>query len=409
MKSAFHFCTVAVLSISFLISPSLFAQSGRKVKKVHHHAYVIDTHTDAPMKLVESGFNMSERHMAPDSRIDFPRLRDGDVDAVFFGLFTSQRERTPENYDKAYRLANQMIDSTNAAINRNHRMVALATSPDDILRISGQNKTAICLGMENGFPLAKDVTRIEEFYNKGVRYITLCHTSNNDICDSSTDPVGPESNGLSSLGKEMVVEMNRLGMIVDVSHISDKAFYDVMDLTRAPVIASHSSVRALCDHPRNMSDDMLAALAKNGGVIQICILGDYITAADTSTINYQKHEELRARYHNWKFASDEERHRAWVAYDSIDRNFPPVLPTIAQAVDHIDHVVKVAGIDYVGIGSDFDGGGGLADCEDVADYPRITAELMKRGYSEEDIDKIWGGNFLRVFRAVKRAGEYQSR
>ncbi len=140
------------------------------------------------MKLVESDFNMAERHEAPDSRIDFPRLREGDVDAVFFGLFTSQRERTPENYDKAYRLANQMIDSTYAAINRNPMMVAMATSPEDIIRISRQNKTAICLGMENGFPLAKDVTRVSEFYKKGVRYITLCHTSNNDICDSSTDP-----------------------------------------------------------------------------------------------------------------------------------------------------------------------------------------------------------------------------
>jgi membrane dipeptidase len=385
-----------------LSSGCLFAQGERQVKKIHHGACVIDTHTDAPMRLVESDFNMAERHEAPDSRIDFPRLREGDVDAVFFGLFTSQRERTPQNYDKAYRLANQMIDSTNAAISRNPQMVTLAASPDDIIRISRQHKTAICLGMENGFPLAKDATRVSEFYKKGVRYITLCHTSNNDICDSSTDPLGPESNGLSSLGREVVIEMNRLGMMVDVSHISDKAFYDVLALSRAPVIASHSSARALCDHPRNMSDDMLRALAKNGGVIQICILGDYIVAADTSTKNYHQHKELRARYNNWKFSNDEERHRAWMAYDSIDKNFPRVLPTIAQAVDHISHVVKIAGIDHVGIGSDFDGGGGLADCVDVADYSRITAELLKRGYSKTDIDKIWGGNFLRVFREVEK-------
>jgi membrane dipeptidase len=323
------------------------------------------------------------------------------VDAVFFGLFTSQRERTPENYDKAYRLTNRMIDSTYAAVSRDPRMVAMASSSEDIIRVSRQNKTAICLGMENGFPLAKDITRISEFYTKGVRYITLCHTSNNDLCDSSTDPMGSESNGLSSFGKDVVDEMNRLGMIVDVSHISDKAFYDVLALTKAPVIASHSSARALCDHPRNMSDDMLRALAKNDGVIQICILGDYIIAADTTTVNYNKHQQLKAKYNNWKFANDEERHRAWVAYDSIDAEFPPVLPTIAQAVDHIDHVVKVAGIDHVGIGSDFDGGGGLADCVDVAGYPKITEELLKRGYSEKDIDKIWGGNFLRVFRKVE--------
>jgi membrane dipeptidase len=409
MKRFSFLCIAAILQISVLFSECLFAQNSRKVNKIHHGAYVIDTHTDAPMMLVEIDFNMAERHEAPDSRIDFPRLREGDVDAVFFGLFTSQRERTPENYEKAYRLANQMIDSTYAAVNRNPLMVEMATSPGDIIRISGQNKTAICLGMENGFPLAKDVTRISEFYKKGVRYITLCHTASNDICDSSTDPLGSESKGLSSLGKEVVVEMNRLGMIVDVSHISDKAFYDVLSLSKAPVIASHSSTRALCDHPRNMSDDMLRALAVNGGVIQICILGDYIVAADTSTVNYQKHKELKAKYNNWKFTNDEERHRAWMAYDSIDKNYPPILPTISKAVDHIDHVVKVAGIDHVGIGSDFDGGGGLADCVDVADYPKITAELLKRGYSEKDIDKIWGGNFLRVFRAVEKEAEELSR
>jgi membrane dipeptidase len=402
MKYSSFSCVATILLISGLSTQCLFSQNSKKVNKIHHRAYVIDTHTDAPMKLVESDFNMAERHEAPDSRIDFPRLREGDVDAVFFGLFTSQRERTSENCDKAYRLANQMIDSTYAVIQSNPQMVAIATSPDDIIRISKQNKTAICLGMENGFPLAKDVTRVSEFYKKGVRYITLCHTANNDICDSSTDPLGSESNGLSSFGKEVVIEMNRLGMIVDVSHMSDKAFYDVLALSISPVIASHSSARALCDHPRNMSDDMLRALAENGGVIQICILGDYIVAADTSTVNYQKHKELEVKYNNWKFANDDERHRAWVAYDSIDNNFPPVLPTIAQAVDHIDHVVKVAGIDHVGIGSDFDGGGGLADCVDVAGYPKITAELLKRRYSEKEIDKIWGGNFLRVFRSVEK-------
>jgi membrane dipeptidase len=407
MKHSFHFCIAALLL--FLCTDGLHAQVSKKVNKIHHRALVIDTHTDAPMKLVESDFNMGDRHEAPDSRIDFPRLREGDVDAVFFGLFTSQRERTPQNYDKAYRLANQMIDSTLATVSRNSNRVAMATSPDDIIRISRQNKTAICLGMENGFPLAKDVTRISDFYKKGVRYITLCHTSNNDICDSSTDPVGSENNGLSAYGRDVVTEMNRLGMMVDVSHISDKAFYDVLALSKAPVIASHSSARALCDHPRNMSDDMLRALASNGGVIQICILGDYIVAADTSTVNYHKHKELRARYNNWKFSGDDERHRAWIAYDSIDKNFPPVLPTIAQAVDHIDHVVKIAGIDHVGIGSDFDGGGGLADCVDVAGYPMITAELLNRGYSEKDIDKIWGGNFLRVFRAVEEEAKALTR
>ncbi len=355
------------------------------------------------MDLLNPEFNLAERHHAPQSRVDFPRLREGDVDAVFFGIFTGQRDRITENYDQAYQTANRMLDSTLVAVRRNPEMVMIAFSPREIRQISRQGKTAICLGMENGFPLAKDVTRVKEFYHKGVRYITLCHSSNNDICDSSTDPDGSEHNGLSRFGRDVVAEMNRLGMIVDVSHISDKSFFDVLEISTAPVIASHSSVRTLCNHPRNMSDGMIRALAAKGGVIQICILDNYIVPEDTTTENYRLHQELRRKYHGFKFINDAERKAAWKAYDSIDTSFPTALPTIAQAVDHIDYVVKLAGVDYVGIGSDFDGGGGLADCPDVAAFPRITAELLMRGYSEEDIDKIWGGNFLRVFKAVEKA------
>lgn len=369
--------------------------------RAHHKAVVIDTHTDAPMVLADRFFDMGVRHQAPASRVDFPRLREGDVDAIFFALFTTQKERTPERYAEAWTQVMRMIDSTRMAVSRNPGTVEIATSPADVLRISRNNRTAICLGMENGFPLALDLNRIQTLYGLGVRYITLCHTSNNDICDSSTDRKGAEHDGLSKFGRQVVTEMNRLGMIIDVSHISDKAFYDVLEISNAPVMASHSSVRSLCDHPRNMSDAMIRDLAAKGGVIQICILGEYIESPDTLSDNYRKLEELRKKYNNWQYADDTERRAAWRAYDSIDRHFPPVLPGVARAVDHIDHVVKIAGIDHVGIGSDFDGGGGLADCVDVADFPEITAELIRRGYSQKEIDKIWGGNFLRVWREVE--------
>lgn len=372
-----------------------------KIQKIHHRAIVIDTHTDTPMTLINGQFNLAERHDPPDSRVDFPRLQEGDVDAVFFALYTGQRERTPENYKEAYRLANSMLDSTLAATGRNRETTGIATGTDEIVKLSKQGKTAVCLGMENGFPLAREISRVGEFYEKGVRYITLCHTSNNDICDSSTDPMGEENSGLSTFGREVVGEMNRLGMIIDVSHISDRALRDVLDISKAPVIASHSSVRSLCDHPRNLSDDLIKALAMKGGVVQICILGAYIVPEDTTSENYRKMEELRIKYNNWQYKNDIERKAAWGAWDSINNHYPPKLPTIAQAVDHIDHVVKLVGIDYVGIGSDFDGGGGLADCADVADFPKITAELVKRGYSRKDIARIWGGNFLRVFKAVE--------
>jgi membrane dipeptidase len=195
--------------------------------------------------------------------------------------------------------------------------------------------------------------------------------------------------------------MNKLGMIIDVSHMSDAAFYDVVKLSKAPVMASHSSVRSLCNHPRNMNDEMIKALAKNGGVIQICILGDYIKEADTTSMNFLKRNELRLKYNNWQYDSDEQRKAAWAEWDKINKMYPEALPSIADAVEHIDYVVKLVGVDYVGIGSDFDGGGGLADCVDVADFPKITDELINRGYSEQDIHKIWGGNFMRVFEAVE--------
>jgi membrane dipeptidase len=401
-----------MVELSFLYKKSLFLSALALIlttgchkspdpTAIHHRALVIDTHTDTPMKLVNAGFNLADRHEAPDSRVDFPRLLEGDVDAIFFGLFTSQKECTPENYEQAYNLVHQMLDSTYAAVKINHQIVEIATNSKDIQSISRANKTAIYLGMENGFPLGKNLSRIDTFYKRGVRYITLCHSSNNDICDSSTDPEGPDHKGLSSFGREVVSRMNQLGMMIDVSHMSDKSFFDVIAMTKAPVIASHSSVRSLCDVPRNMSDEMILALAKNGGVIQICLLGAYIQPEDTTSDNFTKLEEVQKKYNNWQYKNEDERREAWKAYDSINKYFPPVLPNIAQAVDHIDHVVKLVGIDYVGIGSDFDGGGGLADCADVADYPKITAELLKRGYSEKDIDKIWGGNFLRVFKAVE--------
>ncbi|WP_430814135.1 dipeptidase [Carboxylicivirga sp. RSCT41] len=367
----------------------------------HARAITIDTHCDTPMRFLREPFDIGQKHEAPSSRVDLPRMKEGGLDAIFFAIFTSQRERTDENYAKAYQMAHDMIDSTEKALTLNNELATLALTADDIYSIEKAGKRAIYLGMENGFPLNKDINRVEEFYNRGVRYITLAHTQNNDICDSSTDKKGAEHNGLSEYGIDVVKEMNRLGMLIDVSHISDKAFYDVIDQSKAPVFASHSSVRALCDHPRNMDDKMIKTLAEHGGVIQICILGAYIEEEDTTSLNYVKKEELRLKYNNWNFTSDEQRKQAWADWREINKKYPAVLPDIAQAVDHIDHVVKLVGIDYVGIGSDFDGGGGLADCKDVADFPKITEELVRRGYSEEDIAKIWGGNFLRMFRQVE--------
>jgi membrane dipeptidase len=330
-------------------------------------------------------------------------MKEGGLDAMFFAAFTSQKARTEENYRESYEMANRLIDSTFSAVKRNPDLAEIALSEKDALRLEKAGKRAIYIGMENGFPLAKDISRVEEFYRKGVRYITLCHSYNNDICDSSTDRKGPEHNGLSAYGEQVVREMNRLGMIIDVSHISDKSFFDVLKVSEAPVIASHSSVRSIAHHNRNLSDEMIKALAAKGGVIQICLLNEYIKDPDTTQVGYRKMAEFRKKWYPvWDKLSDKEKAEVRKQRSDIEREFPEQLPAVKDYVDHIDHVAKIAGVDYVGIGSDFDGGGGLADCNDVSQFPNITRELLARGYSEKEINKIWGGNFFRVFREVEK-------
>jgi membrane dipeptidase len=246
---------------------------------------------------------------------------------------------------------------------------------------------------------------VEKFYNLGARYIGLSHTGNNQVADSSTDNSGPLHDGLSEFGKEVVKRMNQLGMMIDVSHISYKAVLDVLEITTLPIIASHSNAKAICDHPRNLSDDLLVAIAKNGGVVQVCVLSAYVKKLPANPEREQAMTELRVRHNNFQDLTDEQMEVARADWFDTDRKFPAPMATVADLVDHIDHIVKVAGIDYVGIGTDFDGGGALKDCYDVSELKNITRELIKRGYSFEDIEKIWGGNFMRVFEANHRAAK----
>ncbi len=385
----------------FLLTSLIISDKTSRAGKIHEAVITIDTHTDSPLNLMQPGFDFMQRHTADQAKVDLPKMEEGGLDAVFMAVFTNQMPRIPENTENSYKRANLIIDSIYSTVASNSDKLQLAYTSSDVLSIVNDKKKAIYIGMENGFPVGKDLSRVKEFYNRGVRYITLCHSSNNDICDSSTDEGGAEHHGLSSFGRKVVKEMNKLGMLIDVSHISDEAFYDVLKISKAPVFASHSSVRALCDHPRNLSDQMIKDLASHGGVIQICILGAYIVPQDTTEQNYILKQKLKKKYHGYLFKDDAERKRAWAEWDEIDREYPPVLPSVNEVVNHIDHVVDLVGIDYVGIGSDFDGGGELSDCRDVSQFPNITEELFKRGYSEEDIAKIWGGNFLRVFKEVE--------
>lgn len=394
--------SLLLAGLLFFVGYSNAGNIDKNVKEIHNKVLTVDTHCDTPMLMIGENFDVGTRHKAPQSRVDFIRMKEGGLDAMFFAAFTGQRERTPENTQEAYETANKMIDAVKESCNKYSNLAGFATRSDDALRLEKQGKRAIFMGMENGFPLGTDIKRVQEFYDKGIRYITLCHTSNNDICDSSTDRKGPEHNGLSKFGKKVVRKMNQLGMLIDVSHISDKSFYDVIKYSKTPVIASHSSVRAIAHHKRNMTDDMIKALAKKGGVIQICLLAEYVKDPDTTTVRYKKEQELRKIFSTkWETLSNDEKDKLRAKWRALDDEYPKEPVTVADYVDHIDHVKNLVGIDYVGIGSDFDGGGGLADCKDVSEMPAITAEMLKRGYTEEDIRKVWGGNFFRVFAEVE--------
>ncbi len=382
------------------------AKLEKKVHRIHEKCLTVDTHCDTPMQMIKPGFNVRDEHEAPKSRVDLPRMKKGGLDAMFFAVFTGQKPRTDENYDKTYKLAHQMLDSIHAMLKKDSDLATLALKADDLARIEKTGKRAIYIGMENGFPIAKDLTRVEEFYKLGVRYITLCHSYHNDICDSSSDPAPAEHNGVSDFGKQVIAEMNRLGMMVDISHASDKSFFDAIELSKAPIIASHSSVRAVAKHNRNMTDEMIKKLAEQGGVIQICLLDAYIKEPDTTTVKFQKLKQLRAKYKprlaTMTEAEKDVYYKEWEDIQDMDSDD---MPTVKNLCDHIDHVKNLVGVDYVGIGSDFDGGGGLRDCADVSQFPNITVELLRRGYTETEIRKIWGGNLLRVFKQVEQVAE----
>lgn len=406
MKASFLFFSISLFSFFFLaLNPVDESLLQERAARIHASVLTIDTHCDTPMRLVRGNWDVGEYH-DPEKRgsgkIDLPRMKQGGLDAEFFAVFIGQGERTAEGIQKAREKADNIFQAIKQMCEKYSDRIELGLNPDDAYRLEKQGKLTCYIGMENGYPIGTDLNYIKRFYDMGARYITLCHTRNNDICDSSTDPNGPEFHGLSDFGKKVVAEMNRLGMIIDISHVSDETFYDVLKMTKAPVIASHSDTRALCDNPRNLTDDMIKKLAENGGVLQMCFLSSYVKKPKPNPKREAALNKLREKYGKWEeIKSDSVKEIVRKEYYAIREKYPSEKATVKDLVDHIDHIVDLVGVDYVGIGTDFDGGGGLADCNDVSEMGNITLELVRRGYSEEDIRKIWGGNFMRVFRQVQ--------
>ncbi|MFD1139958.1 dipeptidase [Larkinella insperata] len=414
MKNWLYPTLLACLSTGVTLAADDDKELLKKARKIHEKAFTVDTHADTPMLLSRGGFDVTKENdaRATSSKVDYPRMRKGGLDAIFWAVYLGQGPRTPEGHETAKQKALGIFDAVETTLKNTRTEAELATTPQDALRIGKTGKRVIFIGVENGYPMGHDLSMLKTFYDRGARYMTLCHSSNNDICDSSTDPKGAEYQGLSPLGEQVVAEMNRLGMMIDVSHVSDSTFYDVIRLSKVPIIASHSGAKAICDHPRNLTDDMLKALAKNGGVVQLNLLSDYVKTIPPSP---EREAAQKALFEKWgvkdrrsmmgamsKLSEDDQK-KLRAEFMELNKQYPAQLATVKDAVDHIDHIVKLIGIDHVGMGADFDGGGALADCFDVSQYENFTVEFVRRGYSRKDIEKIWSGNFFRVMKAVEKS------
>jgi len=390
---------VAFCLLGFALMPkSTRAQSvSDKAKKLHTSSIVIDTHDDTTQRLLEPSFDIGTR--LADGNIDIPRMREGGLNAIFFSIWIPSKTVGPDAVKKAI----DQIDAVREAVRKHPNDLVLATTADEVRAAKKQNKIAALMGVEGGHMIDNDLAVLRSYAVLGVRYMTLTHMGNTDWADSSTDT--PAHNGLTDFGKQVVLEMNRLGVMVDISHVSDKTFYDAIATSKAPVIASHSSARALTETPRNMTDDMMRALAKNGGVIQINYHVGFLSQEFRDFEKAHPEAEKEINDEVKKRCGDNEA-CSLVMGDQVVRDLMQAgkLPKVdwTKIIDHIDHAVKIAGIDHVGLGSDFDGAVMPIGMQDVTHLPQITGALLQQGYSESEIRKILGENTLRVMSEVER-------
>ena len=369
--------------------------------KLHFSSIVLDTHDDTTQRFFsKAGFDMAARHT--DGHIDIPRMRDGGMNAIFFSIWIDGRTMGPPAVQKAI----DQIDAVHQMVRKDPKDLAFCRTAAEVREAHKQGKIAVLIGVEGGHMIGNDIRVLRTFGDLGVRYMTLSHFYNDEWADSSTDK--PAHNGLTDFGKDIVREMNRQGIMVDISHVSDKTFYDALEVSKAPLIASHSSCRALCDHVRDMSDDMIKALAAKGGVIQINYEKSFIDQAYKDAYDKASGGVVATMNNIGKECGDDEecvitKVQAIQAAMEKSGQLPPV--SWERIIEHIDHAVKLVGADHVGLGSDFDGATMPTGMEDCTKLPKITEALMRKGYSDDDIRKILGGNVLRVMEATEKVSK----
>jgi len=368
---------------------------------------VVDTHADTPQRFLDQGFDMATVTPVSEGMVDLSKVKEGNLGAEFFSIWVDPVANQGHFAHHAFSL----IDSVYQQAARHPEQMVMAYSAEDIVRArrGPHKRLATLMGIEGGHAIENDLGVLRDFYRLGVRYMTLTWSNTNEWADSSgdiDDPKVPHHGGLTPFGKQVVEEMNRLGMMIDISHVSDKTFYDAVATSRAPLIASHSSARALCDHPRNMTDDMLRAVAKNDGVVMVNFFAGFL---DQKFLDAYKAQQpvMDAAVKDFEDRYKREHHTDSVPYEAeipLEKEWVAKIPRppFSSLIDHIDHIAKVAGVDHVGLGSDFDGVPALPQgIDSVADLPKITQALLDRGYSPEQVRKILGGNLLRVFRRVE--------
>lgn len=404
-----------------LVAPlsSLFAQSGAprtdwtdaqlkaEAARLMDSFLTIDTHMDVPIVLRRPGFDISERHSWEDdaSQVDFPRMKDGHLDGGFFVVYVGQGPLTPEGREGAIAEGFEIAHRIHHVAETHPELCAIATTPAEAEAIRQQGKHVIFLGIENGYTIGRNIDLLKDYYDLGVRYFGVTHSSNNDLGDSSTDSKGELHGGLSYLGRAAVEECNRLGIMVDISHAGDQTVYDILEQSKAPVIASHTGCYACYPHARSLNDPLLQAVARRGGVVQMNVFSAYMMDMPSDPVRAAAMRDYFTKYGHWHELSDAQKMEAVKVRVELEKKYPRPWVPLNEVVDHIDHMVKVIGIDHVGISGDFDGGGGAADLMSVGDYLNLTAEMLRRGYTEEELRKFWGGNAMRVLADAERIAQ----
>lgn len=409
-------CSVLILLLSCIC---VFAQTditkiSPEARRIHDSAIVIDTHADTPQRFVDENFDIGTVTPVSEGNVDLQKARQGNLGAEFFSIWVDPQTSAGHYTQRAL----DLMDAVYQQAARHPDQMVMAFSAEDIVRArTGPHKRlAALMGVEGGHAIEGDIRVLRDFYRLGARYMTLTWSNTNELGDSSGDIDDPKlqhHDGLTPFGKEVVLEMNRLGMMVDISHVADKTFWDAMAVTKAPVIASHSSARALVNAPRDMTDDMLRAVAKNGGVVDVNFYSAFDDETFRKAADAQRKEVDAATQQYIAKQKAAGKPVSYMEVDHIQREFSAKIPRppLKSLIDQIDHIAKVAGIDHVGLGSDFDGVSGALPqgMDSVADLPKITQALLDRGYKPEDIKKILGGNLLRVFRQVEQVSTNMGR